>query len=173
MKALPASPPPILLSKLETSTKSYSAHYEKHPSILSRHHQILDNNVVLCHPPKVLSWLRSRQTSGSLKTVWIVIGQSGRASWQRQAACVWWCRQWGGMVWCHQWGHLQAEPSQGASYGANYSGLLAAGPAQHIFHLDIPSDELQEMFKICRRNVRCRSWSGKQYRNVPRCCSLL
>ena len=44
----------------------------------------------------------------------------------------------------HQWGHLQAEPSQGASYGANYSGLLV-GPAQHIFQLDIPSDEVQEM----------------------------
>ena len=43
MKALLASPPSILLSKLETSTKSYSAHYEKHPLIMSRHHQILDN----------------------------------------------------------------------------------------------------------------------------------
>ena len=43
MKALPASTPYIIQSKLEKSTKSYSAHYEKHPLIMSRHHQILDN----------------------------------------------------------------------------------------------------------------------------------
>ena len=43
MKALLASPPPILISKLETSSETNSVHYEKQPLIMSRHHQVLDN----------------------------------------------------------------------------------------------------------------------------------
>ena len=43
MKALPASPSSILISKLESPSKSNSAHYENQPLIMSRHHQIFDN----------------------------------------------------------------------------------------------------------------------------------
>ena len=69
--------------------------------------------------------------------------------------------------------YRQTPLSKGASYGANYSGLLVV-PAQHIFRPDIRSDEICASFKICSRlNCRRRNIQLQKLEAISKCASLL